>query len=87
MLKNQFIKKLQEKPEPVKHMIMWTVTLFIMIFIFAFWVWNFSRTINQSAGASERELSSKASNMALPSAWSAFKGQANSLFDLLRSIK
>lgn len=87
MLESRFVKKLQEKPEPVKHAIMWTATIFIMVLIFAFWIWNFSRTIDQNAEASRQELSPQASGQPLPSAWAAFKSQSKNFFDLIENLK
>lgn len=86
MLENQFIKKLQEKPEPVKHVIMWTATLFIMVSIFAFWVWNFSRELGQNAASPEEAPSSQAAGQSLPSVWGTFKTQADNFFDLFKTF-
>lgn len=77
MLENQFIKKLQEKPESVKHMIMWTATLFIMVLIFTFWVWNFSNEISRSNSAAEVPAPENISQ--LPSAWQSLKSQFENL--------
>lgn len=74
----EFIKNLQNKPEPVKKTIMWTAVFVIMIIIFSFWLVTFSSQV-QNSGKDETATVLKKE---LPSAWQALKLQINSIKDL-----
>ena len=87
MLDNQFVKKLQEKPEPVKHIIMWAAVSIVMILVFGLWLWNFSKIINQPNELSEVSPPAQSQTSSLPSTWSTFKSQFKNILDLLKNIK
>ena len=71
----EFIKNLQNKPEPVKKMIMIFGIFFIMLVIFSFWLFTFPSQIpkpeDNEAGANLKKE--------LPGVWQTLKSQVNSL--------
>ena len=73
-----FIKTLQNKPEPIRKTIMWIGIAVIMIVIFGIWILTFSgRT---TPVAENPELSNLKKEM--PGVWQALKTQVNSLQNL-----
>lgn len=78
MLKNQFINKLQQKPETTKKAIMLFGIFFIMLAIFFFWLFTFPSQIpktedNEATANLKKEL---------PNVWQTLKSQVNSLQNL-----
>ena len=74
----EFLKNLQNKPEPIKKTIMWLGVAVIMIVIFGVWILTFSgRT---TPVAENPELSNLKKEM--PGVWQALKTQVNSLQNL-----
>ncbi len=76
----EFLKNLQNKPEPFKKMIMWISIIFIMTAIFIFWILTFPSQIQKT------EDNEAATNLKteLPSVWQTLKTQINNLQNLWR---
>jgi len=66
----EFLKNLQNKPEPIKKTIMWTGVFFIMLAIFVFWLFTFPSQIP------------KTEDKGLPDIWQTLKSQVNILQNL-----
>lgn len=45
-MKNNFIKKIQQKPRSVRLFILWLSTALVMIMIIAIWLFSFSRSLH-----------------------------------------
>ena len=75
---SEFLKNLQNKPEPSKKVIMWLSIVFIMIAIFTFWLLTFPSQI-QKTGDDEAAANLKKE---LPSVWQTLKTQINNLQNL-----
>jgi len=78
---SEFLKNLQNKPEPSKKVIMWLSIVFIMIAIFTFWLLTFPSQIqktkdNEATANLKKEL---------PSVWQTLKTQINNLQELWAS--
>lgn len=78
MLETQFIKKLQQKPESIKHIVMWSGVFLIMTVIFTFWLVTFPSQIpssenNEAADNIKKEL---------PGIWQELKNQFNNLTNM-----
>lgn len=72
------IKNLQNKPEPVKRLIMWFGVFFVMTAIFIFWLMTFPSQIPVTTNNTATEnIKSE-----LPGIWQAVKDQYNSLENL-----
>lgn len=78
MLETQFIKKIQQKPEPIKHIIMWSGIFFIMSVIFTFWLITFPSQIQPSENNEAVDNIKKE----LPGIWQELKNQFNNLSNL-----
>lgn len=78
MLETQFIKKLQQKSESVKHLIMWSGVFLIMVVIFTFWLVTFPSQIPPA----ENDEATKKIQKELPGIWQNLKGQFNNLKNL-----
>ncbi len=74
----EFLKNLQNKPEPVKKTIMWAGVSCMMLAVFIFWLFTFPFQ------ASPVETDEKLANLAkeAPSAWQTLKEQFNSIQNL-----
>jgi len=75
-----FLKNLQQKPEPAKKIIMWISVAFIMLAIFSFWLLTFpAQTQNPEDNKTAAKLKQE-----LPSVWQTFKNQIGNLQNLWR---
>jgi uncharacterized membrane protein YvbJ len=74
----EFLKNLQNKPEPVKKTIMWAGIFVVMLVIFIFWLFTFPFQISQPA--KDEELANLTKEM--PGIWQTFKSQFNSIQNL-----
>ncbi|MDO8443438.1 MAG: hypothetical protein Q7S78_00360 [Candidatus Azambacteria bacterium] len=74
----QFIKNLQNKPEPVKKTIMWTGISLMMFVIFLFWLFTFPFQTSQPIEDARLANLTKE----VPSAWQTFKNQFDSIQNL-----
>ncbi len=72
------IENLQNKPEPVKRLIMWFGVFFVMTAIFMFWLLIFPSQIP----ASENDEAVTNLKKELPGVWQSLKGQLNELKNL-----
>lgn len=77
--KNYFLKNLQNKPEPVKRLIMWFGVFLAMTAIFTFWILTFPSQIPNTAESSDAAASLKRE---LPTVWQTLKTQINNLQNL-----
>ena len=75
-----FINNLQNKPEPVKRLIMWFGVFFVMSMIFTFWLLTFP---SQIPSAQENEATQNLKRE-LPTVWQGLKGQFNDLKNVWR---
>ncbi|MDO8743432.1 MAG: hypothetical protein Q7J30_02700 [Candidatus Azambacteria bacterium] len=76
----EFLKNLQNKPEPVKKTIMLFGIFFIMLAIFGFWLLTFPSQIQKTGdNAATAKLKTE-----LPGIWQTLKSQVNSLQNLWR---
>lgn len=78
MLETQFIKKLQQKPESIKHIVMWSGIFLIMTIIFTFWLITFPSQIQSSENNEAADNIKKE----LPNIWQTMKEQVNNLSNL-----
>lgn len=80
MLETQFIKKLQQKSEATKKIVMWFGIFFVMAAIFTFWLITFpSQTQNVAEDDAAANLKKE-----LPAAFNSLKSQVNELFNLFK---
>ncbi|MBI4919852.1 hypothetical protein HY838_00985 [Candidatus Azambacteria bacterium] len=77
---NNFLKNLQNKPEPVKKMIMWAGIAVIITVIFSFWLLNFPSQIPQN----QNDEAAANLKQELPGVWQALKSQVGELKNLWR---
>jgi len=74
----EFLKNLQNKPEPIKKTIMWLGVAVIMIVIFGVWILTFSgRTTPVAENPGLSNLKKE-----MPGVWQTLKSQVNSLKNL-----
>lgn len=72
------LRNLQNKPEPVKRLIMWFGVFFVMTAIFVFWLMTFPSQIPVTANNAATENIKNE----LPGIWQAVKDQVNNLKDM-----
>lgn len=70
-----FLKNVQNKPEPVKKFVMWLGVFLVMTVIFMFWIFTFP---SQTSVAKNDEAANNLKKE-LPGAWQSLKGQINNL--------
>lgn len=75
---HKLIESLQNRPEPVKRLIMWFGVFFVMAVIFTFWLLTFPARVS-APESSEAALNL---NKELPGVWQSLKGQFNDLKNL-----
>lgn len=73
-----FLKNLQNKPEPIKRVIMWFSVVFFMAIIFGFWIWTWP----SSFSSSEETAETKILKMEAPGVWQNLKAQISIFKDL-----
>lgn len=80
MLETQFIKKLQQKSEATKKIVMWFGVFFTMAAIFTFWILTFPSQIPSAAE------SNAATNLKkeLPTTFNSLKYQVSEFFNLFK---
>ncbi|MFH1393001.1 MAG: hypothetical protein ABIG73_01280 [Patescibacteria group bacterium] len=74
----EFLKNLQNKPEPYKKMVMWCGVSFVMFVIFLFWLFTFPFQTSQPI--KDEGLANLTKEM--PGIWQTLKGQLNSIQNL-----
>ncbi|MEK9171046.1 MAG: hypothetical protein AAB789_01890 [Patescibacteria group bacterium] len=74
----EFLKNLQNKPDPIKKIIMWGGVFFIMTAIFILWLLTFPSQIQKT----EDNEATANLKKELPSAWQTLKTQINNLQNL-----
>ncbi len=74
----EFLKSLQNKPEPVKRAIMWVGVFLIMAAIFIFWVFTFPSQVSKTE---DNEATAKLKTE-LPSVWQELKTQVGAIQNL-----
>ncbi|MBI2446757.1 MAG: hypothetical protein HYV51_03015 [Parcubacteria group bacterium] len=72
------IKNLQNKPEPIKRLIMWFGVFSVMAVIFMFWILTFPSQIP----ASENTKAAINVKKELPGVWQSLNEQVNNLKDM-----
>lgn len=74
------IKNLQNKPEPVKRVIMWFGVFFVMTAIFTFWLLTFPSQIPNDA----ESVAASNFKKELPTTFNSLKSHVNELFNLFK---
>jgi len=77
-----FLKNLQNKPEPAKKLIMWTGVVLIMAVIFIGWLTTFS--FDASLPREDEKTAQLKKNV--PSIWKSLKSQVNTLMTTIRNL-
>lgn len=72
------LKNIQNKPDPVKRLVMWFGVFSVMAVIFTFWILTFPSSIS-APESSEATLNL---NKELPNVWQSLKEQINNLKNL-----
>ena len=71
-----FLKNIQNKPEPVKKVVMWFGVFFVMAMIFVFWLMTFP---SQIPSAEENNEVVNNLQKELPGVWQSLEGQISEL--------